>query len=367
MNDNEIIKHIMVLIVDDDEDDYIIVRNLLKKAEDKYQVDWASSYEDGLKKLQNCSYDICFVDYRLGQRNGLEFLFEEIVVKIDLPIVLLTGQGASDVDLEAMEKGACDYLNKNELSNDSLEHSLRYSIYRKQTERNLKEMNSNMNRFVGIVAHDLRNPLGIILGYCELLQSYVEGQIGLEILNDMRSLSENAINLVNDILVLSAVKGGVIKIEQGIFNLADTVASALETTSFFANRKNIALIQDLCELNSIYGDEKRVLQVLVNLINNAIKFTHVGGKVIIRSSVVGDDSLKIEVIDNGIGIENSDLEKIFDRSVPFSTYGTEGEKGTGYGLPLCQELIKGHGSIIEVASSVSKGSNFHFTLPLAKI
>ena len=130
-----------VLLVDDDEDDYLITRDLLAEVEgQEYELEWVSSYEVALKSIACNKHDVYFLDYRLGGRNGLELLKEAAIVGCKGPMILLTGQGDRDVDVEATRAGALDYLVKGRIDADVLERSIRYAIERNRVERRLENI-----------------------------------------------------------------------------------------------------------------------------------------------------------------------------------------------------------------------------------
>ncbi|HEY5298570.1 MAG TPA: response regulator [Verrucomicrobiae bacterium] len=149
-----------ILLVDDDEDDYIITRDLLARAgERRYQLEWINNYEAGLAAVQRGAHDICLLDYRLGERTGLELLRETQSCNDRLPIILLTGQGDREIDVEAMRAGAADYLIKGQLNADILERTLRYAIQKKRAQENLRRERDLISRImetspVGIVVAD---------------------------------------------------------------------------------------------------------------------------------------------------------------------------------------------------------------------
>jgi two-component system, cell cycle sensor histidine kinase and response regulator CckA len=132
--------HLSVLIVEDDEDDFFIARNLLSKARSiSFELDWAQSYEEGLDAISSREYDVCLVDYRLGSHNGLELLKEAQDRALNTPIILLTGQGDLEVDLQAMMRGAADYLVKGQIDAQLLERSIRYARERKRADERIRE------------------------------------------------------------------------------------------------------------------------------------------------------------------------------------------------------------------------------------
>jgi signal transduction histidine kinase len=129
-----------VLLVEDDEDDYILVRNMLSEAlPSRYHLDWVTTYDTALEMMKRAEHDVYILDYRLGERNGLEILKHAVEEGCKVPIIFLTGQGDYEVDMEAMKAGAADYLIKDQINPPLLERSIRYAIERKRTEEALRE------------------------------------------------------------------------------------------------------------------------------------------------------------------------------------------------------------------------------------
>jgi signal transduction histidine kinase len=133
-------RKIRVLLIEDDEDDYTLIRDLLSEIPHVgYSVEWASSYEQGLKAIETPAHDVCLLDYRLGERSGIDLLYEAIGKSYRVPIIFLTGQGSLEVDMEAMKAGAADFLAKGGISGPLLDRSIRYSIEQRKILENLRE------------------------------------------------------------------------------------------------------------------------------------------------------------------------------------------------------------------------------------
>ena len=140
---------INVLLIDDDEDDYLITRDLMSQIRDRrHRLDWISNYNDGLAAVERGEHDLCLLDYRLGERTGLELLRESQAFNACPPIILLTGQGDQEIDLEAMKAGAADYLVKSRLSADTLERAIRYAIERKRSQQTLRQERDFVRRIM---------------------------------------------------------------------------------------------------------------------------------------------------------------------------------------------------------------------------
>lgn len=152
---------IKVLLVDDDEDDYLITRDLISQIrEPRHQLDWINNYDEGLAALTQGKHQICLLDYRLGEHTGLELLRESRAFKICPPIILLTGQGDQEIDVESMKAGAADYLIKNRLSADTLERAIRYAIERRRSQESLRHEHDFVRHVMDT------SPSGIVVTDC---------------------------------------------------------------------------------------------------------------------------------------------------------------------------------------------------------
>ncbi len=178
-----------ILLVDDDEDDYIIARDLFDDIEGaEFELEWAATYDAGMQAVGKKEHDIYFVDYRLGERSGLDLIKEVIKMGCETPIILLTGQGDHEVDMDAMKAGAADYLVKGRMDAELLERSIRYSLERKNAqirqERLIVELRDAMDRIetlgglLPICANCKR--IRDDKGYWNLLESYIEDHSGAE-------------------------------------------------------------------------------------------------------------------------------------------------------------------------------------------
>jgi signal transduction histidine kinase len=239
----------------------------------------------------------------------------------------------------------------------------------KGANRDLKEINNRLNRFIAIVAHDLRNPIGAIHGYIFILTKWKKEKKVLQegkeekILKNLDSLCSRSINLIKDILEIGALGSGSLEIEWGSSTAKEIGALTIENIKFFAEKKSINLIWNLEEGFQIKSDKNRIIQVLTNLLTNAVKFTPENGEIELNIFQIGEDKkVQFEVKDNGNGVESDIIEHLFDKDHLTTRKGTDGEAGTGFGLPLCQDLIIAHNSKILVESKMGEGSRFFFIL-----
>jgi two-component system cell cycle sensor histidine kinase/response regulator CckA len=181
---------IKVLLVDDDEDDFLITRDLISQIrEPRHQLDWVNNYDEGLTALAQGRHQICLLDYRLGERTGLEMLRESRAFKVCPPIILLTGQGDQEIDVESMKAGAADYLIKSRLSADTLERAIRYAIERRRSQESLRHEHD-------FVRHIMEtSPSGIIVTDCAGKITFANRRAG-EILRLPQNLPQTS-NVLN--------------------------------------------------------------------------------------------------------------------------------------------------------------------------
>lgn len=226
--------------------------------------------------------------------------------------------------------------------------------------RHLASLNDKLREFVGIVAHDLRNPIGSILSLSQLLMHSEKNH--KEIVPVIKSCAQNSLDLINDILVLSAIESGKIKINFAPMNFKKINEMINNSLGPLANKKRINIISNLDSENiQVIADENRIYQVLENLVSNAIKFSRIDGVIKIYA-IAHNKKVKVTVEDNGVGMPSSITDKIFSKNSNVSRKGTAGEVGTGYGLPLAFEIIKLHNCELKCSSTEEQGTIFTFEL-----
>ncbi len=232
--------------------------------------------------------------------------------------------------------------------------------------RQLEVASQHKSEFLANMSHELRTPLNAIIGFSEVLAEGMFGEVNekqTEYLRDILESGQHLLSLINDILDLSKVEAGRMELELTDFDLPQAISNALTLVRGRSARRDIALHQAVdLRLGQILGDERKIKQILLNLLSNALKFTPEGGRVDVRASVA-DGMAEISVTDTGVGIAPEDQEAVFEE---FRQVGTADKKveGTGLGLALSRKFIELHGGRIWVKSQVGVGSTFTFTLPV---
>jgi len=239
----------------------------------------------------------------------------------------------------------------------------------KNNERKLYQLNTDKDRFISILGHDLKNPFNNILGFSEILKDDIDSLDTDEIKNVARNINESAKNtlkLLEDILMWARAQQGSMPFNPQNLSLSATCKNILEILNPSAYAKKITICDSDVGQISVWADADMLKTIILNLVLNAIKFTNSGGTINI-SAVENSENVTISVSDNGTGISLENLAKLFDISKVLTTTGTAGETGTGLGLFLCKEFVEKHHGKIWVESEIGKGSEFKFTLPFAAL
>lgn len=376
-----------VLVVDDEKD----VRDFLYKALTRFagfQVDLAENGEQALKKIEKERFDLVLTDLKMPSVDGLQLIDEISRTKPEIITVLMTGHGTIDSAIEAMKKGASDYLTKPLNLNEMLlrlkkvleekQRFVRLKDYAEQLEKayqELKKIDALKSEFVSVASHELRTPLAAIKNAIQLILSGKTGEIN-EHQKKFLSMAERNINrltnILNDLLNLSRIESGRIELKLERTDLKNIIDHTIISLKPQADGKSILIESDVPEgLLPVYGDREKIEQILVNLIGNAIKFTPEQGKILVMAKPFTEEKeaktshkIAISVRDTGIGIPPEHLKAVFEKFFQVEGSLQRSSGGTGLGLAITKGLVEAHRGKIWVESQVGKGSIFTFTLPV---
>ena len=286
-------------------------------------------------------------EIELSKKNLVLYILTAILVLVALLVVLLVNQNR-------IKRRANEQL---EIKNKLIESQ----------KDELITLIASKDKFLSILAHDIRNPLSSIFGISEILVSDYEKlpeSQKLVFTQDIYNLSASLFEIVNQLLTWSTSQSGMIAYSPKVFLIDDLCRQSMRNLQTVAKQKDILLVCKADEKLSVMADENMILSVLHNLVNNAIKYSHPGTNIHVETKQVAG-FVQISVIDTGIGILPEDREKLFRYDQHTLNKGTAGESGTGLGLILCKDFVEKNGGIITVDSKPGKGSTFKFTLPLA--
>jgi PAS domain S-box-containing protein len=232
----------------------------------------------------------------------------------------------------------------------------------------LEEMNGSKDDFIAILSHDLRSPFTSILGFAEILvnEPNLPQSEKNEYLSLIQSSSKKQLKLVNNLLDWSRLRTGRVQPVLSKINSRNSVYNSISALTGEAVRKNIEIKVFIPESLYIEADDILFSKVILNLLENSIKYSGENKSIDVKTSQFNDKLVEFIVRDNGKGIPEPNKHKLFQINKIFSTQGTQGEKGTGLGLILCKEIVEHHGGDIWFFSEPDAGSEFHFTFPLFK-
>ena len=367
-----------VLLVEDDEDDFLLTSDYLQQVTThQFDIQWTDSSIEALELLKQNKYDICLLDYQLGSINGLTVLKKAIDAGCTIPIIMLTGQSDSQLDNDALDAGAVDYVIKSELNTTRFHRAIRYALSRKEVEDERLERikaetkSRSKDKFVAHLSHELRTPLTSILGYTELLLFNEENT---HIHSELRTILNNGqhlLGLLNNVLDLSKIAADKLELNYSQISLDNFIVDLYALMSVTAEDKGIILnINAKTPLPlEITGDAVRLRQIFINLIHNAIKFTDKGSVTIDLwlDSSKNKSTLHFTISDTGIGIPKNLLTTIFKPFEQVEDIVSRNEEGAGLGLAICCELLKKMNGSISVESTENIGSKFIISLELGDI
>jgi signal transduction histidine kinase len=230
----------------------------------------------------------------------------------------------------------------------------------------LVKLNASKDKFLSILAHDIRNPLSSIFGLSDILVNdydTLSAEEKLLFTKDIHTLSENLFEIINTLLAWSTSQSGLIAYRPKSFLITELCRKSIQNLQTVAKQKDIKLISSGDNSLEVHADENMIFSVLNNLISNAIKFSYPGSEIRVETTQT-DGFASISVIDTGMGLNAESKSKIFRYDHHFLSKGTAGESGTGLGLILCKDFVEKNGGTIRVESEKNLGSTFIFTIPV---
>jgi PAS domain S-box-containing protein len=483
-------RRLSVLVVDDDEDDFVILRDLLEEAPNaSFEVQWIDNIDDGLTEVRRQRHDLYVIDHRLGGADGLDLLRAATAAGCTRPMIMMTSTRNIAVEEAAIAAGATDYLIKGTVNVDLVEAAIRHALDRAQVQARLRESEERYalairgandgiwdwnlradrihysarwkemlgyreeelgsrpaewlerihpddlpdvreridahvrgetpyfecesrllhrdgsyrwmlvrglavrdvegvaTRMAGSqtdvtdrrmatenmlshVSHELRTPLAAIYQFASLVRDEVAGPTNEEQRDLLDSSLRNCRHLrkmINDMMEAVRANTGKLEVDPRRVAILQLIDECVRTLRAAASDRGIELRTELpSSLPELFADPDRVRQVLINLVDNACKFTPEGGRIMVRAGIDAEhrDFVRISVEDTGYGIDPAAHERIFGRLCQEEA-GQASRRGIGLGLYLCRELITRQGGEIGVESEPGRGSRFSFTLPLA--
>ena len=360
-----------ILIVDDDRSNLMYLNNLLGA---EATLHMAKDGEQALKLADEYIPDLILLDIIMPGMNGYEVLSElrKSEKTHDIPVIFITGLSADEDEMKGLELGADDYISKpfNEaIVRLRVRNQLKIlNQTRLIIEKEIAEKSSRAkSEFLSRMSHELRTPLNAIIGMTNLARNTDDHVTKNDFLDKSSAASQNLLRLVEDVLDISELKDGKFKLVNSEFNFSKMIQSELEKAKRLFEDKHLTLVTDVDPLipEILIGDEKRLTQVIDNLLSNACKFTPDHGSVRISVTIIenedGRATIQIDVKDNGMGIPEDKQAVIFSAFEQADGGSDRKYGGAGMGLYISKTIVEKMGGEIWLDSEPGKGSRFSFT------
>ena len=363
-----------IMVVDDTPANLKLLQKMLKSK--GYRV---LAFPDGEKALNAAAKsppDLIFLDIKMPGMNGFEIcerLKADAALK-DIPVIFISALAETADKVKAFAAGGLDYVTKPfqfEEVNARLETHLRLrrqeiELRRQQSE--LQALNELKNHFLGMAAHDLRTPLGAIMGISELLADQLSPLLTEKqsrFFDMLQASSKFMAGMVNDLLDTSAIESGHLTIERRMVDISVPIKRSIEINEMFASPKNISITIGCQEkLPLVFADINRIEQVINNLLSNAVKYSQPGTDIAVHLRHENNEVI-ISVADQGPGIPEKEQHKLFHAFGKTSVRPTSGkDRSTGLGLLIVKKVMEAHGGRIWLVSEPGKGTEFFFSLPV---
>lgn len=361
-----------ILIVDDDRINLRILGGILRS--ENYSLTQAESGETALEAYAAHPPDLVLLDVMLPGMDGFEICrrLKSTYGADSAPVIFITAKAESDDVVQGLAAGGVDYLPKPFKPKEVLARIRTHLQSRLLIERQkllveqLSKANAAKNRFLGMAAHDLRNPLASIRGLAEFL---TDGTVGAltpdqqDLVSTIHSASQSMLDLVNELLDLATIEAGELKLMLEPHDLAALLEKSVFLNNIEAAKKGtkVALTKHQ-EIVRPKIDSAKIRQVADNLISNAIKFSPPGSEITVEINFAAD-ACGFSVKDQGPGIPASEQDKLFKDFGKLSVKPTAGEKSTGLGLAICRKIVDAHAGSIMAKNLPDRGCEFRVTLP----
>lgn len=372
-----------VLIVDDDLDFADSLAEILEAS--GYLPSTAKSAGAALAAIRSSAPRVALVDLRLGFTSGMDLLVQFSAEQPNLICVVMTAHADAQSAIEALRSGAYDYFDKTCAPNELLavlsrcfekiqlqeERKAAYDALRLAKEE-AEAANRAKSEFLATISHELRTPLNAVIGFSEMMISETLGPLGnaqyVSYAKDIFDSGSHLLNIINDILDLSKAEAGRLELSEGEADVAATISAVCRTLRPRAEAADLALtIVEPRDVPLMYCDERKLKQILLNLIGNSIKFTPKGGRIDVVVEAQPRRPLSICVRDSGIGMAEEDLARALQPFVQIDSALNRRHSGTGLGLPLVAAMMELHGGRLVLNSAPGQGTSAVIEFPSDRV
>lgn len=369
MGNNDAFSHYTpnILIVDDMPANLMLLAAILKS--EGYKIRPVPNGTLALQAAAKEKPDLILLDIMMPEMNGYEVctrLKQDPELK-DIPVIYISALNDTNDVVKALTSGGVDFITK-PFHAEEVKARVATHLKIQRQSKELIELNATKDKFFSIIAHDLRNPFSVLLGMSDLLltnYTTYDDETRLELIEIQHETTKQTFTLLENLLEWSKIQRGKFDFNADCISLNELILQNIKNHTELAKQKNIQLLNINTEDQTIFADTNMLQTILRNLVVNAIKFTNEGGIVSFSVKESGE-FVEVSVSDNGVGISEENLQKLFRIDGNITTQGTAKEKGSGLGLMLCKEFVEIHNGKIWVESEKGKGSSFKFTVPKCK-
>ncbi|MBI4717642.1 MAG: hybrid sensor histidine kinase/response regulator [Planctomycetes bacterium] len=386
---NEPTKQRQILLVDDSPEDRSTYGRLItQRSECRYVISEAETGAEGLERCRRDKPDCVLLDYSLPDFDGLEFLSRLCDARgvTALPVVMVTGRGDETIAVEALKRGARDYVSKGQITSEGIRRAINNAVEKAALDQKLREANEMLaqqnlrlaelydtaHQFVDNVSHEFRTPLAVIKEFTSIIRDELAGPVGdeqREYLDIVANRVDDLENMVNDMLDISRLEAGLLGVCRRKCRVADIVSHVRSSLERRAEVSRIRLRFALDDgLPEVYCDQEKIGRVIINLTVNAIKFSHEGGEVTLTGQRRHKEPalVTIALSATGPGIAPEHRDAIFERFRQLEGAARRSTRGFGLGLNIANELVHLNFGDIFLESELGAGSTFSFTIPVAE-
>lgn len=360
-----------ILVVDDTPTNLSILEEIL---EEDYSISIAQSGTQALSITEKFKPDLILLDVNMPGIDGFETCrkLKSRDSTRSIPVIFITARTEPEDVVQGFNEGGVDYITKpfnySEVVARVQTHLKIQELIRQLESSNvqLKELNQLKNKFLGMASHDMRNSLSAIKGYSQILKEDLEelpAETKDRFLNFIFKSSDNMLKMVNELLDVSVIESGMLKLDLQPGSLKSLANHHIMINQFFADKKDIRLHSDLPDAAECRMDSNKIGQVIDNLVSNAIKFSE-SGKNIFISLKKQKGKLVFSVRDEGPGISDEDQAKLFQHFQKLTARPTAGESSSGLGLAISKKMVEAHEGCLSVTSQLGSGTTFSFELPI---
>jgi signal transduction histidine kinase len=379
-----------ILIVDDDQDFAESLVDLL--VAQGYDAQVADDPEAAITMVTSSDVAVVMLDIRLGVTSGVDLMSRLKARRPDLICVLMTAHIDTQTAIKALRHGAYDYCDKScepseiyavlercferrQLQEErrTAHQALRRAKEEAEAARSLAEAASQAkSEFLATMSHELRTPLNAVIGFSQIMMTETLGPIGSaqyrDYAKDIHDSGVHLLEIINDILDLSKAEAGKLELDEDWVDVRDAVAAACRLIGPRAERAQLSVVERIpANLPPLWADERKLKQILLNLVSNSVKFTPAGGRVEVSAAIEPEEGLSIIVQDTGIGIPAADLDRVLEPFVQVENSLTRSYQGSGLGLPLAAKMMELHSGKLSIASQLGRGTLVRLAFPAERI